>query len=52
MDEIFNCYGLWEYPLFDEEGNLRENAKMSVGMAKRPQSFLCPKALFNSLLHV
>ena len=25
MDEIFNCYGLWKCPLFDEEGNLKED---------------------------
>jgi len=24
MDEIFNCYGLWKCPLFDEKGNLKE----------------------------
>lgn len=24
MDEIFNCYGLWKCPLFDDEGNLKE----------------------------
>ena len=25
MDEIFNCYGLWKCPLFDDEGNLKES---------------------------
>lgn len=25
MNDIFNCYGLWKYPLFDEEGNLKES---------------------------
>jgi hypothetical protein len=24
MDEIFNCYGLWKCPLFDDERNLKE----------------------------
>lgn len=24
MDDIFNCYGLWKCPLFDDEGNLKE----------------------------
>ena len=25
MDEIFNCYGLWKCPLFDDEGKLIES---------------------------
>ena len=25
MDEIFNCYGLWKCPLFDDEGKLKES---------------------------
>jgi hypothetical protein len=25
MDEVFNCYGLWKCPLFDNEGNLKKD---------------------------
>lgn len=25
MNDIFNCYGLWKCPFFDDEGNLRED---------------------------
>ena len=25
MDDIFNCYGLWKCPFFDDEGNFKES---------------------------
>jgi hypothetical protein len=26
MDDIFNSYGIWKCPLFDDEGNFKESA--------------------------